>query len=117
MVVIYCLDFDVFWKENGQLCNGGIRYWDYYLWFYINQEDLCKFKNILFFFNVWVCYYVFVFVVVDIIVICLGMILIVIVLIYFNEYVMILNGVIDVDSYGKVINWDDYEDVFDWMYI
>lgn len=116
MAAIHHPDFDAFRKENGQLRSGGTRYRDHYLWPYINQEDLCKPKNILLLLNARARHHASAFAAADITAIRLGITSTAIVPIYLNEYVMILNCATDVDSYGKVINWDDHEDAFDWMH-
>lgn len=35
---------------------------------------------------------------------------------FFNEYVLVLNGVSNAQDYGKLLSWSDHPDAFDWMH-
>ncbi|KAL8345863.1 hypothetical protein RB601_005771 [Gaeumannomyces tritici] len=103
-------DFDAFRKR---LSDPGP-----YMWPQVNQEDLCKPRNLSLLLNSRGRHHPSNFAAADGDAMHIGMVTMNLTPIFLNEYVMVLNGVATDDSgfkYGQLLSWDDHEDAFDWM--
>ncbi|KAI1324845.1 hypothetical protein F5Y16DRAFT_423508 [Xylariaceae sp. FL0255] len=109
-------DFAAFRKHAGNLNSVAIQYRSSFIWPIINQEDLGDTKTLPLLINSRGRNHPSVFAAFDGELMHLGKTTMAIVPVYLNEHVMILNGVTQEESYGKLIAWDEHEDAFDWMH-
>lgn len=117
MAEIHRPDFDAFRKESESQRERGTKYREYYMWPYINQEDLLNPKTFPLLLNARGRHPPSDFAAADINTIHFGMVSKAIVPIFLNEHVMILNGVAgNTRDYGKLMAWEEHPDAFDWMH-
>ncbi|PGH00959.1 hypothetical protein GX51_05508 [Blastomyces parvus] len=102
-------DYDAFRKRRGLDARGA------YLWPYINIEDLVEFKTLLIFLNARGRNPPSMFAHSDFDAIHLGLVSTTICPAFLNGYTMILNGE-TVDTYGRMVSWDEDDEAFDLMY-
>ena len=88
---------------------------EYYMWPYINQEDLLKPKNLLLLLNSRGRNPPSDFAGAEYDAMHLGRVTGNLTPVFLNEYTMILNGAYDITEYGKLVSWDDNGDAFEWM--
>ncbi|KAK4234779.1 hypothetical protein C8A03DRAFT_46958 [Achaetomium macrosporum] len=108
-------DFVAFRIESPAQRELGTQRRDYFIWPYINQEDLLKPKTLLLMLNSRGRHQPCDFAAADGEAIHLGMITKAIVPIFLNCHVVALNGMTSPEDYGKLIAWEDHEDAFDWF--
>ncbi|PHH92870.1 hypothetical protein CDD83_4013 [Cordyceps sp. RAO-2017] len=101
-------------RKGATRVNGHQR--DSFIWPYINQEDLAKARALLLLLNARGRNHPTVFAAADGEAMHLGTVSGVTMPIFLNEHVMILNGVTVEEEYGRLLNWEDHEDAFDWMH-
>lgn len=87
-----------------------------YIWPYINQEELLKPQALPLLLNARGRHHPSVFAAADGEAMHLGKITFAVMPAFLNCYAMLLNGQLRQEDYGKVLNWDDHEDAFDWMH-
>lgn len=109
-------EFAAFRKHSDQLHQAAARYRGSFVWPYINQEDLGKPKTLPLLLNARGRNHPSVFAGADGDSMHLGNVSLVLVPIFLNGYVMTLNGMTREEDYGKIIDWDEHEDAFDWMH-
>lgn len=106
-------DFDAFRKKQ-----ANARFRDSFIWPYLNQEDLTRPRSLLLLLNARARNHPSYFAAADGEAMPVGRTLQVIVPLFLNCYVVILNGISDRKAdreYGRLLNWDDHPDAFDWM--
>jgi hypothetical protein len=108
-------DFDAIQRERDHLRRSNSRYRDAYLFPYINQEDLCKPKNLLLMFHSRGRNLPEVFAFHDLESHRVGCTSGVIVPGFINEYTMVLTGRKTRATYGQILSWDEHPDAFDMM--
>ncbi|KAL4898932.1 hypothetical protein BDW74DRAFT_164223 [Aspergillus multicolor] len=108
-------DFDCFWRQQNTERDIGRD--DYFLWPYINQEDLSDTRRLLLLLNARGRHPPSYFAAADNDAMHLGIVTGAIVPCFLNEYTMIMNGMTDNShEYGKLVSWDDEPDAFDWLH-
>ncbi|RFU24654.1 hypothetical protein B7463_g11683, partial [Scytalidium lignicola] len=108
-------DFEAFRKESEHQRDQGTKYREWFIWPYINQEDLSQSKTLLLLINSRGRNIPSDFAATDCEAMSFGMVTKALVPIFLNQYVMILNGVAKGEEYGKLVSWDDHPDAFEWM--
>lgn len=109
-------DFEAFKKESPQDRDRGTRYRNSFIWPYINQDDLlARPKASLLLLNACGRHPPFDFAAVDGDVMHLGIVIKAVIPIFLNYHVMVPNGANSPGAYGKLLDWDDHPDAFDWM--
>ncbi|KAK0667106.1 hypothetical protein QBC41DRAFT_304643 [Cercophora samala] len=108
-------DFEAFRKESVDQRYTGTGYRDYFMWPYVNLEDLSKPKNMLLFLNARARHHPSDFAAADKAATNLGLVTRAITPLFLNEHTMIMNGVTNPEDYGKLVTWDDHPDAFEWM--
>ena len=116
MPAVHRPDFDAFRKESDQARAAGTRYREHFMWLSINQEDLAKPKNLLWLINSRARHHPSLFAAADMAATHLGRGSRALVPIFLNEHVMILNGATTLETYGKLVAWDDHPQAFEWMH-
>ena len=117
MPAVHRPGFDAFRKESELNRDKGTKYRGYFMWPYINQEDLLNTKTLPLLLNARGRYPPSHFAAADIDAIRLGVVSKAIVPFFLNEHVMILNGFNEnTREYGKLLSWNDHPDAFDWMF-
>lgn len=116
MAAVHRPDFQAFRKESEAARYTGTKYPDYFMFPYINKEDLAKPKTLLLLLNSRGRHPLCAFAAADNDAMHLGLVLGAVQPVYLNQYVVILNGATEVDKYGKLLAWDDHPDAFDWMF-
>lgn len=117
MPAIHRPDFDAFRKESQPDYGRGSKYREFFMWPYINQDDLLNTKALPLLLNARGRHHPSQFAGADIGAMHLGLVTMAIMPIFLNEHVMILNGVTEnTREYGKLIAWNDHPDAFDWMH-
>ncbi|KAJ5636285.1 uncharacterized protein N7484_009598 [Penicillium longicatenatum] len=86
------------------------------MWPYVNQEDLLDPQTLLLLLNSRGRHLPPSFAGADVDAMHLGIVSHAIVPVFLNEHVMILNEVTDLSEYGKLMEWSEHPDAFDWMY-
>lgn len=110
-------DFEAFRKESEADRDRATKYRDYYLWPYINQEDLLNTKTLPLLLNARGRHPPSHFAAADIGAMRLGLVSKAVVPIFLNQYVMMFNGMTENTlEYGKLVGWDEHPDAFDWMH-
>ncbi|KAH9886881.1 hypothetical protein F4778DRAFT_797768 [Xylariomycetidae sp. FL2044] len=109
-------DFAMFRKYGGQIKSIRPQDRSAFVWPYINQEDLTKTRPFPLLLNARGRNHPTHFAAADGDAMHLAKVTMAVVPVYLNEYVMILNGITMDEDYGKLLNWDDHPDAFDWMH-
>lgn len=102
-------DFEALIKEGSQLKSRGTRFREAYLWPYLNIEDLVKGKSFLLLINSRGRHPPHVFAHSDFKATQLGQISGAIMPAFLNVHTMLLEGE-KVDTYGRLVSWDEDED-------
>ncbi|KAK3689894.1 hypothetical protein B0T22DRAFT_499480 [Podospora appendiculata] len=108
-------DFAAFRQNATRMNSLAVQLRGSFIWPYINQEDLANPKTLPLLLNARGRNHPTVFAAADGEAMHLGKVSMAIVPIFLNEHVMMLNGVTRDADYGKLINWDEHDDAFDWM--
>ncbi|KAI0854223.1 hypothetical protein F5Y00DRAFT_222564 [Daldinia vernicosa] len=117
MAVTHRPDFDAIWRTgNSHGGKSGGKFRDYCLLPQINQEDLLKPKTLLLLLNARGRNSPPEFASADIEAMHLGIVTKSIRPIFLNEHTMALNGAHNASEYGKLWEWDEHPDAFDWMH-
>ncbi|KAJ5656482.1 hypothetical protein N7507_008432 [Penicillium longicatenatum] len=109
-------DFDAFHKSKEYDRGSDATYRQCFMWPYVNQEDLLDPQTLLLLLNSRGRHLPPSFAGADVDAMHLGIVSHAIVPVFLNEHVMILNGVTDLSEYGKLMEWSEHPDAFDWMY-
>ena len=109
-------DFDAFRRETPEQQGVNTIYRDWYMFPYVNQEDLSKPKALLLFLNARARCHPSDFAGADGEAMHLGRVSQAIVPIFLNLHVMLLNGVTTPSEYGKLLHIYDCADAADWLY-
>ncbi|KAI0380602.1 hypothetical protein F5Y04DRAFT_95178 [Hypomontagnella monticulosa] len=109
-------DFAAFRKHAANLNQVAIQHRSSFIWPTINQEDLGDPKTLALLLNSRGRNPPHLFAASDGEGMHLGKVTMAIVPVFLNGYVMMLNGTIRQEDYGKLIAWDEHEDAFDWMH-
>ena len=115
MTAFHRPDFEAFRKETESQRDRGTRHREAYVWPHINQEDLSKPRTLLVLLNARGRHHPTEFAAYDGAAIHLGLVSKAVIPVFLNEHTMILNGCAKSADYGKLLNWDDHEDAFEWM--
>ncbi len=111
-------NLDSWRKESQQQREAGTKHRDAFMWPYVNQEDLTKPRTLLIFLNTRGRNHPSRFAAADREAMHIGMVTQAIVPDFLNTYIVILNGISDRQmdrDYGKLVQWEDRPDAFDWM--
>ncbi|KAK4236499.1 hypothetical protein C8A03DRAFT_16841 [Achaetomium macrosporum] len=108
-------DFAAFRIESEAQRESGTKRRDYFVWPYINQEDLLKPKTLLLMLNSRGRHQPCDFAAADGDAMHLGRVTKALMPVFLNCYVVTLNGMTTPEDYGKLIAWEDHEDAFDWF--
>ncbi|KAK9239237.1 hypothetical protein V1525DRAFT_56644 [Lipomyces kononenkoae] len=109
-------DFVAFRAQSEQQRGVDARHRDYYMWPYINQEDLLRPKTLPLLLNARGRHYPSDFAAADFEAMHLGTVTGRLVPIFLNEHTMVLHGATNAQDYGKLLSWDDHPDAFEWMH-
>ncbi|UNI16536.1 hypothetical protein JDV02_002963 [Purpureocillium takamizusanense] len=117
MASVHRPDFDAFRRESSEKRKtGATKYKDYYMWPYINQEDLAKPKTLLLMLNARGRHHPSEFAGADFEAMRLGRTSGAITPVFLNGYVMIIFVESSNKSeYGKLLGWHEHKDAFGWM--
>ncbi|KAF3062840.1 hypothetical protein GL218_09429 [Daldinia childiae] len=117
MAVTHRPDFDAFWRTGrSHVGTSGERFRDCYLLPQINQEDLLKPKTLLLLLNARGRNSPPEFAAADVEAMHLGLVSKNIRAIFLNEHTMTLHGATNASEYGKLWEWSEHPDAFDWMH-
>lgn len=105
-------DYEAFRKEGTELKFRATRFRESYVWPYINIEDLVKGKTLLLFLNSRGRHPPSVFAHADIEAMHLGHVSTAVMPAFLNLHTMLLEGE-EVETYGRLVSWDDDEDARD----
>lgn len=108
-------DFEAFLKESEQQRMMGTKYRDWFIWPYINQEDLSRPRLLPLLLNSRGRHHPCTFAGIDATNTKFAFVTKAVVPIFLNEYTMILNGVDEKhpDDYGKLLSWDEHPSNFE----
>ncbi|KAK3403434.1 hypothetical protein B0T20DRAFT_26455 [Sordaria brevicollis] len=108
-------DFEAFLKESEQQRMRGTKYRDWFIWPYINQEDLSRPRLLPLLLNSRGRHHPCTFAGIDATNTKFAFVTKAVVPIFLNEYTMILNGVDEKqpDDYGKLLSWDEHPSNFE----
>ncbi|KAK3351069.1 LOW QUALITY PROTEIN: hypothetical protein B0H65DRAFT_567970 [Neurospora tetraspora] len=108
-------DFEAFLKESEQQRMMGTKYRDWFIWPYINQEDLSRPRLLPLLLNSRGRHHPCTFAGIDATNTKFAFVTKAVVPIFLNEYTMILNGVDEKhpDEYGKLLSWDEHPSNFE----
>ncbi|KAK3956136.1 hypothetical protein QBC32DRAFT_164917 [Pseudoneurospora amorphoporcata] len=108
-------DFEAFLKESEQQRMMGTKYRDWFIWPYINQEDLSHSRLLPLLLNSRGRHHPCTFAGIDATNTKFAFVTKAVVPIFLNEYTMILNGVDEKhpDDYGKLLSWDEHPSNFE----
>lgn len=108
-------DFQAF-RNEGTVPQGSSKHRDAYMWPFINEEDLTRPRTMLHFLNARGRTPPSAFAASDLEAMHFGIVAKAIVPLFLNEHVMLFHDGDTPDTYGRLINWDDHEDAFDWFH-
>ncbi|EAA32429.1 hypothetical protein GE21DRAFT_7472 [Neurospora crassa] len=108
-------DFEAFLKESEQQRMSGTKYKDWFMWPYINQEDLSRPRLLPLLLNSRGRHHPCTFAAIDATNTKFAFVTKAVVPIFLNEHTMILNGVDEKhpDDYGKLLSWDEHPSNFE----
>ena len=109
-------DFAAFRKETVQKHDAGTKYRDYFMFPYINQEDLSKPKPLFLLLNAGGPHHPSRFAAADIKAMRLEKVTYAIVPRHLGHYTMLLNGVSNTHDYGKLLAWASDPDNFELLW-
>jgi hypothetical protein len=111
-------DFDAIRKETDAQRRAGTHHREAFMWPYINLEDLTKLKTLLLFLNSRGRHAPDEFAAADYDAIHLGLVSNAIMPVWLSggsNYVMLLGGRVDADSYGELVNCDEHKEASVWQ--
>lgn len=109
-------DFSVWRRNEKQLTSAAEKHRDAFMSPYINQEDLVKPRTLPLLLNARARNHPSSFAAADGEAMHLGKVTMAVVAAFLNQHVMLLNGITQDKEYGKLLEWDDHPDAFDWMH-
>lgn len=111
-------DFEAFRRETAeQRKAGGTKFRDHFMWPYINQEDLVKPKTLPLLLNSRGRHHPSEFAGTDCDAVHLGLVSQAVMPVFLNGHTMIMFvKATDRAKYGKLLQWDDHPDAFNWFH-